>query len=296
MVRRSERVGAILAILGLITIMFAVMPVSAANPNAKWFICKYVGTPGVNESLQTGQNPISVSENAIPISPVVAGAIFNDQQGRSLVLVEDIGQTEPDPSLNCPELPPPTPEPSPSASLSASPSASVPPSSSPSASASPSIPPPSEPPGGLEISVTTCPSAETASADFFAGLTALEIPEGESAIRFSVARAALLITLLTVRIDGVVLTLENTLGDGTVGDRIVSPGLHTWSVSNAADTEVLAEGEIFCPICNPSTPDVPDTALPTWQGMSFVAGLALTFLGLLLVFNARSVARRQRDG
>ncbi len=60
-----------------------------------------------DETLQTGQNPISVSENALPISPVVAGVFFNDSHGRSYVLVEDTGQEEPDPS-ECP--PTETPE------------------------------------------------------------------------------------------------------------------------------------------------------------------------------------------
>ena len=92
-----------------------VASVSAAD-NAKWFVCKYVGTPGVDEVLQSGQNPISVSENAIPVSPVVPGTFFNDSQGRSYVLVEDTGQEEPDPS-ECPPptapSPTPTPEPTP---------------------------------------------------------------------------------------------------------------------------------------------------------------------------------------
>jgi hypothetical protein len=92
--------------MGAVTIALAlafVAPVSATD-NAKWFVCKYVGTPGVDEVLQTGNNPISVSENAIPIDPVVAGEFFQDSQGRSFVLVEDTGQDEPDPS----ECPPPT--------------------------------------------------------------------------------------------------------------------------------------------------------------------------------------------
>ena len=95
-----------LVAMGAVTIALAfafVLPVAAAD-NAKWFVCKYVGTPGVDEALQTGNNPISVSENAIPVSPVVAGEFFQDSQGRSYVLVEDTGQDEPDPS----ECPPPT--------------------------------------------------------------------------------------------------------------------------------------------------------------------------------------------
>jgi hypothetical protein len=90
-----------------------VATVSAAD-NTKWFVCKYVGTPGVDEVLQTGNNPISVSENAIPISPVVPGTFFNDSQGRSYVLVEDTGQEEPDPS-ECPPPTAPSPTPTPEA-------------------------------------------------------------------------------------------------------------------------------------------------------------------------------------
>ena len=80
----------------------------------KYFVCKYVGTPGVDETLQTGQNPISVSENAIPGTPVV-GTFFNDSQGRSYVLALDTGQPEP-PASACPlATPAPTPTPVPGA-------------------------------------------------------------------------------------------------------------------------------------------------------------------------------------
>ena len=36
------------------------------DTDVKVFVCKYVGTPGVDEVLATGQNPVSVSVNAIP--------------------------------------------------------------------------------------------------------------------------------------------------------------------------------------------------------------------------------------
>ena len=105
---------ALAAIAGLIFLALPAPSSVAAGDNAKWFVCKYVGTPGVDERLQTGQNPISVSENAIPVSPVVPGEFFQDAHGRSYVLVEDVGQAEPDPS----ECPPPdggepTPTPTP---------------------------------------------------------------------------------------------------------------------------------------------------------------------------------------
>jgi len=74
-----------------------------SQPN-KVFVCKYVGTPGTDERLQTGQNPISVSINAIQNNQwngTVPGW-FSDAHDRSYVLDYDRGQPEPSVSL-CPE-------------------------------------------------------------------------------------------------------------------------------------------------------------------------------------------------
>jgi hypothetical protein len=38
---------------------------ASATPEAKVLVCKYVGTPGVDETLKDGKNPISVSANAL---------------------------------------------------------------------------------------------------------------------------------------------------------------------------------------------------------------------------------------
>ncbi|MFN2320734.1 MAG: hypothetical protein ABR500_13780 [Dermatophilaceae bacterium] len=74
----------------------------------KVWVCKYVGTPGDDERLQTGQNPISVSENAV--SGAEVGDYFNDAQGRSYVLAVDDGG--PEPSVDeCPPADVPTPTP-----------------------------------------------------------------------------------------------------------------------------------------------------------------------------------------
>jgi hypothetical protein len=56
-----------------------------ADSQGKVYVCKYVGTPGVDERLQPGQNPIEVSVNTIP-GPIVVGSYFPDRQGRSYVL------------------------------------------------------------------------------------------------------------------------------------------------------------------------------------------------------------------
>src|SRR5690348_14848694 len=81
--------GAVTAVVGAGVMIFALNPATSANaaPADKYFVCKYVGTPGVNEHLQTGQNPISVSGNAIGGASV--GDFFNDAQGRSFVLSVD---------------------------------------------------------------------------------------------------------------------------------------------------------------------------------------------------------------
>lgn len=86
----------------------AMLAVAKATPAPKVFVCKYVGSPGINETLQTGQNPISVSLNAIPDGTGV-GDSFADQHGRSLVIAFDEGQDEPE----CPAPTPPEEEPEP---------------------------------------------------------------------------------------------------------------------------------------------------------------------------------------
>jgi hypothetical protein len=79
---------------------------SCSQPESKKvFVCKYVGTPGVDERLQTGNNPISVSWKQ---GDRVPGTWFNDKHDRSYVLAWDTGQPEPDVSLcPAPEGPPP---------------------------------------------------------------------------------------------------------------------------------------------------------------------------------------------
>lgn len=79
---------------------------AAATPDdtpKKVFVCKYVGTPHVDERLQTGDNPINVSINAIQNNQwdgTVPGW-FSDAHDRSYVLAYDVGQDEPDVS-ECP--------------------------------------------------------------------------------------------------------------------------------------------------------------------------------------------------
>ena len=70
------------------------------SPPPKVFVCKYVGKPGVDERLQTGDNPINPSASSIPgwdgDPGNLVGLEFADAQGRSVVIAIDVGQDEPD--------------------------------------------------------------------------------------------------------------------------------------------------------------------------------------------------------
>lgn len=86
---RLAAASAVTAVAGAGVLLFAVnTTVSNAAPADKYFVCKFVGTPGVDETLQTGNNPISVSGNALP-DGVTVGSFFVDAQGRSFVIAID---------------------------------------------------------------------------------------------------------------------------------------------------------------------------------------------------------------
>ena len=88
-------------------------PAHAAPTSSRVWVCKYVGTPGVDERLQTGNNPIRVSGNAADEDndgQVFVGDQFADAQGRS-VIVQIEGE---DPGIEaCSPTPQPTDGPTP---------------------------------------------------------------------------------------------------------------------------------------------------------------------------------------
>ena len=89
---------------------FAAVALAVEGPNGEHqvVVCKYVGTPGVDERLQTGQNPIVVDANALE-GIGFTGAFpfdFSDKQGNSTAIrwaasAQDGGITE------CPSPPEP---------------------------------------------------------------------------------------------------------------------------------------------------------------------------------------------
>lgn len=92
---------AAVASASMVVALGLVVASASAHPEGKVYVCKYVGTPGVDERLQTGQNPIEVSINAIKDYHGV-GSYFADAQGRSYVLGEVPMDPEPT-AADCPD-------------------------------------------------------------------------------------------------------------------------------------------------------------------------------------------------
>ncbi len=109
-------------------------PTPTASPTpvqyAKYYVCKYVGTPGVDERLKDGKQPIEVSRSAIKDNfanhVVLIGGTFSDAHGRSYVVgyvgqvpaptaADCLGYITPDPTPTAPEATPTTPEATPTA-------------------------------------------------------------------------------------------------------------------------------------------------------------------------------------
>ncbi len=111
--KRGLAIATITTVLaaGIVSLMGATPAFAGGGGDTphKAYVCKFVGTPGVDERLQTGQNPIDVDFNAIAESPVKVDSYFNDKQGRSYVLAIDIGQSK----SSLPSCPSPTPVPPP---------------------------------------------------------------------------------------------------------------------------------------------------------------------------------------
>ena len=111
----SISAAAAIAAVGLVALS---APAHAADASSKVWVCKYVGTPGGDEVLKAGKNPIEVSGNSVDKDKdgqVFVGDQFADAQGRSVVV--QIGGKDPGADICSPTPPPvipPTTPPTPS--------------------------------------------------------------------------------------------------------------------------------------------------------------------------------------
>lgn len=101
---RGRTASALFAVLGLVLLSSGLSLVvqgsaSAAAVVHKSYVCKYVGKPGVNERLQTGQNPIWVDNSALGAHGglTYVGETFSDGQHRSVVIVANTPRLKPEP-------------------------------------------------------------------------------------------------------------------------------------------------------------------------------------------------------
>lgn len=98
-----------IAIIGTLSILLWVASAAASQEHKihKSYVCKYVGTPGVDERLQTGQNPIYVDNHSLAPgtanNDTYVGEEFSDAQGKSVVIVANTAKLDPEPDVSqCP--------------------------------------------------------------------------------------------------------------------------------------------------------------------------------------------------
>lgn len=147
----------------ILAILFALALAGASTATQgephKVVVCKYIGTPGVDERLQTGQNPIVVDEASLEGDGFVGifPFEFEDKHGKSVAIRYAVNSHDGDIS-ECPGYVEPSEEPSSEPSTTPSEAPSTEPSVEPSVTPSeaPSVEPSTEP--SSEPSQTTSPS------------------------------------------------------------------------------------------------------------------------------------------
>jgi hypothetical protein len=96
-------IGIAIAILALAAAASAVAQAGTDKTVHKSYVCKYVGKPGVDERLQTGQNPIWVDNHSLGTVVTYVGEEFADAQGKSVVIVANTAKLTPEPTISdCP--------------------------------------------------------------------------------------------------------------------------------------------------------------------------------------------------
>jgi hypothetical protein len=106
---RLLSVAAVAAIVTVGPVVFAATS-HAADANSMVWVCKYVRTPGGDEVLKAGKNPIEVSGHSVDKDKdgqIYVGDQFADAQERSVVV--QIEGDDPGPGICSPTPPPVTP-------------------------------------------------------------------------------------------------------------------------------------------------------------------------------------------
>jgi hypothetical protein len=103
----ARRAATFLAALGVlvmssgVALMVTATPANARGEIHKSYVCKYITTPGGDELVQTGQNPIWVDNHAIAGKDLVSvGDTFTDGQQKSVVIIANTAKLKPEPSIS----------------------------------------------------------------------------------------------------------------------------------------------------------------------------------------------------
>lgn len=107
--QRLLSIGAVAAIAAVGPVVFSATA-HAADANSQVWVCKYVRTPGGDEVLKAGKNPIEVNGKSVDKDKdgqIYVGDQFADAQERSVVV--QIEGTDPGPGICSPTPPPVTP-------------------------------------------------------------------------------------------------------------------------------------------------------------------------------------------
>lgn len=107
-----------MASVALVAVAVFVVPQASATAAADhWYVCKWVGPPGNDETLQTGGNPIFVDASAVKaqtgLPDVHIGDAFSDAQTHSRVIAGPYSPPGIDPEPVCPTTPVTTTSPPP---------------------------------------------------------------------------------------------------------------------------------------------------------------------------------------
>ena len=105
--RRLLSISAATATMATLGLVAFSTPAHAAPASSQVWVCKYVGTPNVDETLKSGKNPILVSGNSVDKpkdGQVFVGDQFADAHERSVVV--QIDGEEPSADI-CSPTPPP---------------------------------------------------------------------------------------------------------------------------------------------------------------------------------------------
>lgn len=106
-----SRAAAVLAVAGAVVLSSGLVMMTASSSSAasddKSYVCKYSGTPGEDERLKGGENPVWVSNSTLTGGDrdqvVKVGDVFADGQGFSVVIFANTGRRDPEPTIeDCP--------------------------------------------------------------------------------------------------------------------------------------------------------------------------------------------------